>query len=449
VANPGKTLFSSVLGQLDRRLWALAWPLMLTNITVPLLGLVDTAVLGHLSRPVYLAAVAVGANLFSVLYWAFGFFRMGTTGLVAQARGRRDDRALMQVLVQSLLVALGLGLALILLQQPLITIGLDLMNASPTVTTLAREYASIRIYSAPAVLCQYTLIGWMIGVQYPRGTLLVNVLANALNMVLDLALVTGLGLHSDGVAWATLIAEYAATGLGAWLVWHRRPSGVALDRRLLGVAADYWALLRVNRYLMVRTVCLLLTFAFFTAQGARLGDTVVAANAVLLTFLMIISNGLDGFANGAEALVGEAVGERSRARFRAVCAAAARWSFIGSLLFALAFILAGSTIIHLLTDLETVRREALLYMPWIWALPVVAVWSYLLDGIFIGAVQTRLMQNTMLLSVIGVFLPAWWLTRSWGNHGLWFALSLFLLARGLSMGAAFRWLSRPWRWFGS
>ncbi len=445
--NPEKMPFSNSLGRLDRRLWALAWPLMLTNITVPLLGLVDTAVLGHLSQSVYLAAVAVGANLFSVLYWAFGFFRMGTTGLVAQARGRRDDQALMQVLVQSLLVATGLGLALILLQDPLIGIGLHLMDASPAVTALAREYASIRIYSAPAVLCQYTLIGWMIGVQYPRGTLLVNVLANALNMVLDLVLVTGLGLHSDGVAWATLIAEYAATGLGAWLVWHRRPAGVALDRSLLGVAADYLALVRVNRYLMVRTVCLLLTFAFFTAQGARLGDTVVAANAVLLTFLMIISNGLDGFANGAEALVGEAIGRRSRARFLAVCRVATRWSLVGSLLFALGFVLAGSTIIRLLTDLEAVRHEALLYMPWIWALPVVAVWSYLLDGIFIGAVQTRLMQNTMLLSVIGVFLPAWWLTRSWGNNGLWFSLSLFLLARGLTMGAAFRRLSRPWRWF--
>jgi MATE family multidrug resistance protein len=191
----------------------------------------------------------------------------------------------------------------------------------------------------------------------------------------------------------------------------------------------------------------LLTFAFFTAQGARLGDTVVAANAVLLTFLMIISNGLDGFANGAEALVGEAIGRRSRARFLAVCRVATRWSLVGSLLFALGFVLAGSSIIRLLTDLAAVRREALLYMPWIWALPVVAVWSYLLDGIFIGAVQTRLMQNTMLLSVIGVFLPAWWLTRSWENNGLWFSLSLFLLARGLTMGAAFRYLSRPWRWF--
>lgn len=420
---------------------------MLTNMTVPLLGLVDTAVLGHLSKPVYLAAVAVGANLFSVLYWAFGFFRMGTTGLVAQARGRRDDRALMQVLVQSLVLALGLGLGLVLFRHPLISIGLHLMEASPAVTALAREYAAIRIYSAPAVLCQYTLIGWMIGVQYPRGTLLVNVLANALNMVLDLALVTGLGLHSAGVAWATLIAEYAATGLGAWLVWRRRPRGVRLDRDLLGVAADYRALLKVNRYLMVRTLCLLLTFAFFTAQGAHLGDTVVAANAALMTFLMIISNGLDGFANGTEALVGEAVGARSKADFRAVCRTATRWSFLGALLFALLFIGAGAPIIHLLTDLEAVRRQAEQFLPWIWVLPMVAVWGYLLDGIFIGAVKTRLMQNTMLFSVAGVFLPTWWLSRDWGNNGLWLALFLFLLARGLSMGLAFIRLSRPWRWF--
>ena len=434
-------------GPLDRRLWSLAWPLMLTNMTVPLLGLVDTAVLGHLSKADYLAAVAVGANLFNVLYWAFGFFRMGTTGLVAQAAGRRDEHAVMQVLVQSLILALLLGVGLVILQQPLIDLGLYLMHASPQVSQLAHQYAAIRIFSAPAVLCQYTLIGWMIGVQYPRGTLLVNVLANALNMVLDITLVTGLGLRSNGVAWATLTAEYAATGLGLWLVWQRRPRGIALNRRLLGVWADYLALLQVNRYIMVRTICLLLTFAFFTAQGARLGDQVVAANAVLLTFLMIISDGLDGFANGAEALVGEAVGARSRDSFKAVCLTATRWSFFSALLFCGVFIVGGGLIIDLLTSLAPIRHEARQFLPWIWALPVLAVWSYLLDGIFIGAVQTRLMQNTMLIATLGVFLPAWWLTRAWGNDGLWFSLCLFMLARGVTMGAAFRYLSRPWRWF--
>ena len=420
---------------------------MLTNITVPLLGLVDTAVLGHLSQPDYLAAVAVGANLFSVLYWAFGFMRMGTTGLVAQARGRGDGAAVNRLLLQSLLLGLAIGLLIILLQWPLIHIGLHLMQASPAVTALATDYADIRIWSAPAVLCQYTVVGWLIGVQYPRGPMLVMIAANGLNMLLDITFVTGLGWNSNGVALATLLAEYLATGLGLWLVWRQRPRDEPIAFERLWRWRDYADILHVNRYLLVRTLCLLLTFAFFTAQGARQGDTVVAANAVLLTFLMLISNGLDGFANGAEALVGEAVGRRDKALFQAVCFTALRWALLAAVLFSLVFLIGGHLIIAGLTDIPAVLTTAEDYLPWVWILPLAAVWSYLLDGIFIGAVQTRAMQNTMLASVFLIFLPAWWLTRPFGNHGLWFALTLFMLSRGLTLGWGFRRLSRPWRWF--
>lgn len=420
---------------------------MLTNITVPLLGLVDTAVLGHLAQPDYLAAVAVGANVFSVLYWAFGFMRMGTTGLVAQARGRGDDAAVNRLLLQSLLLGLGIGLLLILLQWPLIHIALRLMHPSASVTALATAYADIRIWSAPAVLCQYTVVGWLIGVQYPRGPMLVMIAANGLNMLLDITFVTGLGWNSDGVALATLMAEYLATGLGLWLVWRQRPAGKPIDRSRLWCWRDYADILHVNRFLLVRTLCLLLTFAFFTAQGARQGDTIVAANAVLLTFLMLISNGLDGFANGAEALVGEAVGRRDRDLFNAVCLTATRWALLAAALFSLVFIAGGRLIIAGLTDIPAVLNTAEQYLPWVWVLPLAAVWSYLLDGIFIGAVQTRMMQNTMLASVFLIFLPAWWLTRPLGNHGLWLALTLFMLARGITLGLGFRRLSRPWRWF--
>lgn len=441
------SVFCQRPGALDRRLWALAWPLMLTNITVPLLGLVDTAVLGHLAQPDYLAAVAVGANLFSVLYWAFGFMRMGTTGLVAQARGRGDDAAVNRLLLQSLLLGLGIGLLLILLQWPLIHIGLRLMHPSASVTTLATGYADIRIWSAPAVLCQYTVVGWLIGVQYPRGPMLVMIAANGVNMLLDITFVTGLGWNSNGVALATLMAEYLATGLGLWLVWRQRPAGEPIDRSRLWHWQDYVDILHVNRFLLVRTLCLLLTFAFFTAQGARQGDTIVAANAVLLTFLMLISNGLDGFANGAEALVGEAVGRRDRNLFNTVCLTATRWALLAAALFSLVFIVGGRLIIAGLTDIPAVLHTAEQYLPWVWVLPLAAVWSYLLDGIFIGAVQTRMMQNTMLASVFLIFLPAWWLTRAFGNHGLWFALTLFMLGRGVTLGMGFRWLCRTWRWF--
>lgn len=433
----------------DRRLWALAWPLMLTNLTVPLLGLVDTAVLGHLESPEYLGAVAVGANLFTLLFWTFGFMRMGTTGLAAQAYGRRDAEAQLALLLRSLSLAITLGLLLILLHSPLVRIGLQLMNPSPRVAELAAEYATIRIWGAPAVLCQYTLVGWLIGTQRPRGPMLMLIAANGLNIILDILFVTGFGWNSRGVALATVLAEYSATALGLWLVWQRLPGSRPPLRQLFGQWADYRRILHVNRYIMVRTVTLLLVLAFFTAQGARQGDVTLAANAVLLTFLLMISNGLDGFANAAEALVGESIGRRSPARFLAICRAGLRWSVWGAALSTLVFVTLGAQLIGLLTSIEAVRDTAVAYLPWLWLLPASAVWGFLLDGIFIGATRTREMQNTMLLSGLLVFLPVWWLTTGWGNHGLWFALIALMLARTLSMGWIFLRYTSHERWFAS
>src|SRR5690554_5544812 len=252
---------------------------MLTNLTVPMLSLVDTAVLGHLESPVYLGAVAIGANLFSILYWSFGFMRMGTTGLAAQAYGRRDATAQVALLLRSLLLALAIATILILLQTPLIRIGLTLMNPGPEVMALAAEYAAIRIWSAPAVLAQYTLVGWLIGCQLPRGPMIMLIAANGMNIILDVTFVTVFGWNSRGVALATMIAEYSAAGLGLWLVWRRLPDHRASFRTLLGQAVDYLALIQVNRYLMVRTITLLLALAFFTAQGAQQGEQILAANA--------------------------------------------------------------------------------------------------------------------------------------------------------------------------
>lgn len=435
------------LNTLDRRLWQLAWPLMLTNITVPLLGLVDTAVLGHLDRPEHLGAVAIGANLFTILYWTFGFMRMGTTGLAAQSYGAGDAFGQSALLVRSLLLACGIGLILIILQGPLIHTGLWLMDAGDNLTGLAEGYASIRIWSAPAVLCQYTLVGWLIGTQFPRGPMLMLILANGLNMVLDVLFVTGWGWNSQGVAVATVIAEYAAAGLGLCLVWQRRPADIRFDQRLLGRLADYRAILDVNRYIMVRTILLLLCIAFFTARSADFGATVLAANAVLITFLLLISNALDGFANGAEALVGEAVGKAQQAQFRAVCRTALRWSLWGALLCTVVFVLGGSLIIGMLTSITEVAASARLYLPWIWAMPLAAVWGFLLDGIFIGAMRTRDMQNAMIFSALVIFLPVWWFSQDLGNNGLWLALTSLMLGRAVSMGWLFFRHSRNGTWF--
>lgn len=431
---------------LDRRLWALAWPLILTNITVPLLGLVDTAVLGHLPEAQYLGAVAIGANLFSVIYWTFGFMRMGTTGLAAQAYGRDNRAGLEQLLCQSLLVGVAIGLAIILLQKPLFAIGLWLMAAPPAITELAGEYLAIRVYSAPAVLCQYALVGWMIGTHYARGPMALMVTANLVNIVLDVLFVTVFSWNSAGVAAATLVAEYLAAGLGLWIVRKRLPQ-LRWRRSLLGRWDDYKKLFNVNRYIMTRTILLLLAIAFFTAQGARQGETVLAANAVLLTFLLLISNALDGFANGAEALAGETLGRGNSTAFMAVCATCLRWSLITAILITLVFVLGGAFIIDLLTSLEPVSTAARQYLPWLCLMPLVAVWSFLLDGIFIGATDTRAMQNTMVLSVVGVYLPLWWLTQGLGNHGLWLAMLGLMAARGLSLGWLFRRRIQAGTWF--
>lgn len=420
---------------------------MLTNLTVPLLGLVDTAVLGHLDTPEYLGAVAVGANLFSILYWTFGFMRMGTTGLAAQAWGKRDEFAQIALLLRSVLLAIGIGLLLILFHQPLIKLSLTLMNPSERVAALAAEYASIRIWSAPAVLCQYTLVGWLIGTQYARGPMVMLIVANGLNIVLDVLFVTGFGWNSRGVAMATVMAEYSAAAIGFYMVLKRMPDGQGFERALFGQLRDYLRILQVNRYIMVRTIALLLVLAFFTAQGARQGDTILAANAVLITFLLIISNGLDGFANAAEALIGEAVGRNNRRQFKNVFRVAFRWSLWGSVLFTFAFVLGGRFLIGLLTGIEEVRATAWDYLPWLWMLPLASVWGFLLDGVFIGATRTRDMQNTMLFSALVVFLPVWWLTTGWGNHGLWFSLICLMLARAISMGWLFLSHSRHDRWF--
>lgn len=420
---------------------------MLTNLTVPLLGLVDTAVLGHLESPEYLGAVAVGANLFSILYWTFGFMRMGTTGLAAQAWGKRDEFAQIALLLRSVLLATGIGLLLILFHQPLIRLGLELMNPSERVAALAAEYASIRIWSAPAVLCQYTLVGWLIGTQLPKGPMVMLIVANGLNIILDILFVNGFGWNSRGVAMATVLAEYSAAAIGFRMVLQRMPAGQGFSRKLFGQLQDYLKILRVNRYIMVRTIALLLVLAFFTAQGARQGDTILAANAVLITFLLVISNGLDGFANAAEALIGEAVGKHSRQQFRQVFRVAFRWSLWGSILFTVAFVLGGRFLISLLTGIDEVRTTAWLYLPWLWMLPLASVWGFLLDGVFIGATRTRDMQNTMLFSALAVFLPVWWLTSGWGNHGLWFSLICLMLARAATMGLLFLSHSRHDRWF--
>ncbi|MGI2027495.1 MATE family efflux transporter [Endozoicomonas acroporae] len=431
-----------------QRVWHFAWPAIISNISVPLLGLVDAAVLGHLSAPEYLGGVAVAATLFSMIFWAFGFLRMGTTGLVAQAKGRNDRYALRKWLLQSVVFATLTGLLLILCSPLILQLALPLFAASDVVARQAEIYFQIRILSAPAVLVNYALIGWLIGMQMPKGPLFILVVGNVVNIVLDLLLVLGLGWATQGAAMATVIADYLALALGLLLV--RRilagDDGQFSADMVFDMAA-FRRLIMLNRHLFVRTLCLLSVQAFFTARGARLGDEVLAANALLMNLMVLISNGLDGFAHAAEALTGESIGKGDRRQFHQIVRVTGWCSLICGGLFCLLLGLGGKALLGWLTNIPEVAEQASVYLPWLVAMPLIAVWCFWLDGVFIGAVRTDMMQNTMLISTVLVFLPVWFLFRDMGNQGLWLAYTVFMAARGLGLIWVYRHFSNNDVWF--
>lgn len=422
---------------LNRRIWTLAWPLLLSNLTAPLLGLVDTAVVGHLASPIYLAAVALGSNVFMFLYFSFNFLRMGTTGFTAQALG--GGRSTLVVLLRALLLSVLLGGLLIALQPWLREVALWLLGGSADIQPLARQYIEIRILGAPAALANFALIGFAIGVHRTRVPLKMTVLMHSANALLDYLLVQVWHFDVRGVASASVVAEYL--GLAGALFWLRGELfGAAwrrLPRRELWKPGPMLQLMAVNRDIFIRSLALLSVFFFFTAQGARLGDTVLAANAVLITFLLLLSNILDGFANAAEALVGEALGGGDRDGLHRAVAATGKWTLAVAVLALAGFTIVGAPLIHLLTDLPGVRASAVRYLPWMLLLPLTASAGFWLDGVFVGATRARDMRNTMLAGLV-VFFPLWWLTRGWGNDGLWLAMNLFMASRGLLMAAVWR-----------
>ena len=414
---------------INRRIWMLAWPLLLSNLTAPLLGLVDTAVVGHLDHPRYLAAVALGGNFFMFLYFSFNFLRMGTTGFASQARGGEKDTRV--VLLRALLLSTVLGLGLIALSPLLRESGLWLLGGSDEVQKLAGDYINIRILGAPAALANFALIGFAIGTHNTRVPLKMTVLMHSTNALLDVLLVQVWHLDVRGVAIASATAEYV--GLAGGLFWLRAALRPPARQERLWQPAAMLALMAVNRDIFLRSLALLSTFFFFTAQGARLGDAVLAANAVLITFLLLLSNLLDGFANAAEALVGDAHGRHDRQALRQAIGATGRWTVACAALGLIAFSLGGVPLIHLLTDLPGIRDTAITYLPWMLLLPLTASAGFWLDGIFVGATWGAAMRNTMLLAV-GIFFVLWALTLGWENHGLWLAMNGFMAGRGILMG---------------
>ncbi len=418
-----------------RRVWRLAGPIILSNITVPLLGAVDTAVVGHLPDAALIGGVAVGATIFTFVYWGFGFLRMGTTGFVAQAFGAGDRAELRAAVARALLLALLLGAAIVLLQAPIAWISLLLFEASPAVEAYAGTYVAVRIWGAPAALANYVVLGWLIGVQNTRLAFLTQLFMNGLNMALAVAFVIGFGWGIAGVAAATLIAEIAGAALGLFLIWRGlRGIGDGWRRDRILDAGRIAALVRVNGNIFIRTLCLMFAFAYFTARGAEMGDAVLAANAILQHLQAIMAYGLDGFAHAAESLVGAAIGARDPKGLRTAVRTAAGWGLAVAVLFSLVYAGLGALIIALFTEHAEVRAAARDFLPWAIGLPLISVWPFLLDGIFIGATRTAEMRNGMMLALAAYLGAAMLLIPYWGNDGLWAAFALFMLARTLTLG---------------
>lgn len=409
----------------------MAGPLIFANISVPLLGAVDTAVVGHLPEAHYIGAVAIGAMLFTYIYHLFNCLRMGTTGPTAQARGAGDYAEVRALIGRALLLAGAIGGALTALQLPVLAFAFWLIDASPQVERYAREYFLIRVWSMPAVLAGYAIIGWYYGLRDARTPLVVQIVANALNIGLDFLFVFGFGWGVAGVAVASLVASYVGLLLGLWCVWRTlRALPGSGHARLL----DRTALVRlvsINRDLVLRTFCVVSVLGLFMAKSAELGDVTLAANQVLHTFLVFTSFGLDAFAHAAEAILGEAVGRRDRAAFQRSMRVVFFWAALVGALNLVIYAVAGRGIIALLTRIPEVRAAAVDYLLWPIVLPLVSVWAYTYDGVYLAATRTTAMRNTVILSFVAYIVLLYALVPVYGNVGLWIALAVFLGVRGI------------------
>ena len=422
------------LSPTDKALWMLALPMIFSNITVPLLGLVDTAVIGHLDSPDYLGGVAVGSMITTFLFMMLLFLRMSTTGMTAQALGAQDNLLLARAFVQPFLLAVLAGVVILLFRHPLMEGAFHIVGGSQSVLEQARLFLEIRWYSAPASLANLVILGWLLGIQYVRGPVMLLIAGNLLNIVLDLWLVIGLGWNVRGAATATACSEYFTLFIGLFLVWRvMQRRGISPALLTSAWRGDLRRLLSLNRDIMLRSLLLQLCFASLTILGARLGSHIVAVNAVLMNLLTFTAFALDGFAYAIEAHSGEAFGARNREKLLNVWRAACRQAGLVALAFALIYALTGEQIINALTSLPELRQLADRYLGWQIVLPLVAVWCYLLDGMFIGATRGRDMRNSMAVAALGYGLTLFTLPIL-GNHALWLALTVFLGLRGIALG---------------
>ncbi|MEI4485879.1 MATE family efflux transporter [Frigidibacter sp. MR17.14] len=425
-----------------RRVLAIALPIVLSNATVPILGAVDTAVVGQIGTAAPIGGVGLGAVVIASLYAVLGFLRMGTSGLVAQELGRGDRGAAARDLARAVLIGLAAGALMVALKLPLTAGALALSPGSDEVETLAAQYLGIRLWGAPAQVTLFALTGYLIAAERTRGVLALQLVMNGVNILLDLWFVLHLGWGVPGVAAATVIAEWSGLALGLWLCRAALAEGLAAGRARIFARDRMARVLAVNGDIMIRSILLQLGFLTFLFLGARAGDVTLAANQVLLQFLEITAYALDGFAFAAEALVGQAVGARSRGRLRRAALVTSVWGLAGALGLTVIYMTAGEALIALMTTAPAVRAEAGAHLIWMAALPVASLACWMLDGIFIGATRTRDMRNAMIVAMACYFAAVPLLVGAFGTHGIWAALLTMNLLRGVSLALLYPRLER-------
>ncbi|MFZ5962087.1 MATE family efflux transporter [Thalassococcus sp. BH17M4-6] len=424
------------------RVLRIAIPIVISNATVPILGAVDTGVVGQIGLAAPIGAVGIGAIILSGVYWIFGFLRMGTTGLAAQAAGQGNRAEVAALLTRVLMIGLGAGALMIVGQAAIFWAAFQLAPASAEVEGLARGYMQIRIWSAPAAIAIYGISGWLIAQERTRALLVLQVWMNLLNIVLDLWFVLGLGWGVNGVAFATFLAEWSGLAMGLWLCRAAFRVPAWRDWARVFDRAKLINMTRVNSDILIRSLLLQAIFMSFLFLAADFGDVVLAANQVLLQFLQITAYALDGFAFAAEALVGQAMGARAVQTLRRGALLTSVWGLISCAALSAFFWLAGPALIDLMADVPPVQAAARDYLPWMIAAPLVGLGSWMLDGIFIGATRTADMRNMMLISAL-VYLAAVLTLVPWtGNHGLWAALLISFVARGVTLGLRYPALER-------
>jgi len=425
--------FPTTPRQWHARVWHMTWPVIIANITIPMVGVADVAVMGRLPDPVYIAAVAMGAAMFSAMYWMFGFLRMGTTGLVAQAMGGNDIPTAVAVFFRAGVIAATLGSAIILLQWPLQTLLFQLFEPDAQLAAHASTYFRLRIFGAPGLLVHLVELGILFGLQRMRDTLWLSLALNVSNLVLDVVLVLGFGMGTAGVALGTAVSEWGAAGLGAWLAIRalKQAGWQGHLPRNLWQKAPVLRLFNLSGNLVLRTFFVQLPFFVGAVAATSIGQLTLAAHGVLMQLFFVMTSSLDGFAHTAETLAGYSYGARNPQQLRQASIYCTVWALLLSIITATTYLLAGEVFINLLTLSPEVRQTAITYLPWLALAPLFCVWAFLFDGIFIGTTHIVEMRNSMIIAAVVWAGVLWWTFDDMAYHGVWLAMNGFMLVRGL------------------